>query len=153
MSYLVQAMERNQLFRDQLRTYTLPKSPTYYGYGIAFHTEAIQPSAHEHKLVYPFIEIEPASPAADVGMNNGQRVVAVNGEFVNKSFLTIEDIVAAIEDSYNNREYTDLTVLDPELWLQCMEDPRVAAELAGYRDQPAQDRILFGRTLISFFFR
>jgi membrane-associated protease RseP (regulator of RpoE activity) len=104
MSYLVQAMERNQLFRDQLRTYTLPKSPTYYGYGIAFHTEAIQPSAHKHKLVYPFIEIEPASPAADVGMNNGQRVVAVNGEFVNKSFLTIEDIVAA---SYRDQPAQD----------------------------------------------
>jgi hypothetical protein len=145
MSFLVQAIERNPQLRAQLKTYSLPKSPTYYGYGIAFHTEAIQPTLPEHKLVYPFIEIEAASPSADVGMIDGQRVVAVNGDFVNKTFLTIEDIVAAIEDSYNNREFTNLTVLDPELWLQCMETPSFAAELAGYRDQPVQDRQLFGK--------
>jgi hypothetical protein len=49
-------------------------------------------------------------------------VVAVNGDFVNKSFHTIDEIVAAIEDSYNDRESTDLTVIDPEIWLQFMKE-------------------------------
>jgi membrane-associated protease RseP (regulator of RpoE activity) len=134
MNYLVLAIENNPEFRNRLRTYSLHKSQVFYGYGIAFHTEAIQPSLNEHKLVYPFIEIESDSPAENVGMKYGQRVVAVNGAFVNREFKTIEDIVAAIEDSYINRDFTDLTVLEPETWLQCMEEPMRAAELAGFRE-------------------
>ena len=151
MNYLIVAIDQNPQLRARLQTYSLPKSQTYYGFGIAFHTEAIQPSLLEHKLVYPFIEIEPNSPAADVDMKNGQRVVAVNGEFVNRSFLTIEDIVAAIEDSYNTRDFTDLTVLDPEIWLQCMENPRVAAELAGYRNPSPDRRTVLGKLLFALY--
>ena len=99
MSSLVVAMDNPQL-NEHLRTYSLYKSEQFFGYGIAFHTEDIAISEPYHKLVYPLIEIEPQSPAEEAGMRNGQRVVAVNGEFVNKEFKTLEDVVQAIEDSY-----------------------------------------------------
>lgn len=151
MSYLIEAMEKNHDFRESLATYRLVKSQNYYGYGIAFHTEAIQPSMDKHRLVYPFVEIEPGTPADLAQMKTGQRVVAVNGLFVNDRFQTIEDIVAAIEDSYNNQDYTDLTVIEPELWVQCYENPLEAAELAGYRPLPNDDRTLIGMIITLFY--
>lgn len=139
MEYLIIAMNNPEL-SDKLRTYSLYKSPSFFGYGIAFHTESIQPSLPSHKLVYPLIEIEPDSPAEEAGMKNGQRVVAVNGEFVNRDFATLEDVVQGIEDSYYSRNFTDITVLDPLLWNDLMENPLLAAKLASYSvvKQPAR---------------
>ena len=129
MSYLVEAVH-NQELSEKLRTYSLYKNQHFFGYGIAFHTENIQPTLAEHKLVYPLVEIESHSPAEDAGMKYGQRVVAVNGEFVNKDFRSLDDVVAAIEDSYYSRNFTDITVLDPHLWNDFMENPHLAASLA-----------------------
>lgn len=137
MSYLVQAMDNPNL-EDKLRTYSLYKSQHFFGYGIAFHTESIPATLPSHKLVYPLVEIESNSPAEEAGMSNGQRVVAVNGEFVNKEFRTLEDVVQAIEDSYYTRNFTDITVIDPELWNDCMENPNYAAELARYTVIPSK---------------
>lgn len=131
MSSLVVAMDNPQL-NEQLRTYSLYKSEQFFGYGIAFHTEDIAISEAYHKLVYPLIEIEPQSPAEEAGMRNGQRVVAVNGEFVNKHFKTLEDVVQAIEDSYYSRNFTEITVLEPQFWEEFMESPEVAAQLASF---------------------
>jgi membrane-associated protease RseP (regulator of RpoE activity) len=132
MNHLIVAMDNPKL-EDKLRTYSLYKSQQFFGYGIAFHTESIPATLSTHKLVYPLVEIEGNSPAEEAGMRNGQRVVAVNGEFVNKEFATLEDVVQAIEDSYYTRNFTDITVIDPELWNDCMENPSYAAELANYR--------------------
>jgi hypothetical protein len=130
MHNLVKAVHVPSL-NEQLRTYSLYKSEHFFGYGIAFHTESIQPTLVEHKLVYPLIEIEPNSPASDSGMKYGQRVVAVNGQFVNEAhFRTLEDVVQAIEDSYYSRNFTDITVLDEKLWTEFMENPHLAAQLA-----------------------
>lgn len=65
-------------------------------------------------------------------MRNGQRVVAVNGSFVNREFKVLEDVVEAIEDSYYSRNFTDITVIDPELWHEFMDNPSYAANLARY---------------------
>jgi len=131
MSSLVTAMENPQL-NESLRTFSLYKSEHFFGYGIAFHTEDIAISEPYHKLVYPLIEIENQSPADEAGMKNGQRVVAVNGEFVNKAFKTLEEVVQAIEDSYYSRNFTEITVLEPNYWDEFMENPSVAAELANF---------------------
>lgn len=134
----------NPKLEDKLRTYSLYKSQHYFGYGIAFHTESIPATLPSHKLVYPLVEIEPSSPADESGMRNGQRVVAVNGGFVNKEFRTLEDVVQAIEDSYYTRNFTDITVIDPELWHDCMENPNLAAELARYGNvKPTKGQSLF----------
>ena len=132
MELLVLAMDNPEL-NDKLRTYSLYKSPHFFGYGIAFHTERIQPSLASHKLVYPLIEIESQSPAEEAGMRNGQRVVAVNGAYVNADFKSLEDVVQAIEDSYYSRNFTDITVLDPALWAEFMQSPESAARLADYK--------------------
>ena len=129
MLYLIDAMDNPKL-EDKLRTYSLRKSQHYFGYGIAFHTESIPATLPSHKLVYPLVEIEANSPADEAAMQNGQRVVAVNGAFVNKEFRTLEDVVQAIEDSYYTRNFTEITVIDPDLWHECMQNPSYAAELA-----------------------
>ncbi len=107
MGHLVNAIE-NPEFNKQVHTYNLYKEQDFFGYGIAFHTEDISISKPEHRLVYPLIEIEDNSPAAKSGMKNYQRVVAVNGEFVNKDFRTLEDVVQSIEDSYYSRDFSSL---------------------------------------------
>ena len=139
MSHLIEAMENPKL-EDRLRTYSLHKSQSFFGYGIAFHTESIPATQPTHKLVYPLIEIDPNSPAQEAGMRNGQRVVAVNGSFVNKEFRTLEDVVEAIEDSYYSRNFTSITVIDPELWQECMDNPSYAAELARYSVMPTRGK-------------
>jgi hypothetical protein len=128
MNHLVKAANQ-PLLNDKLRTYSLRQRPPYFGYGIAFHTEFITPSEPHHKLVYPNIQIEEDSPASDAQMRDGQRVVAVNGQYVNRDLKTLQDVVIAIEDSYYQRNFTDITVLNPELWNEFMEDPSLAAQL------------------------
>jgi predicted metalloprotease with PDZ domain len=129
MSQLVHVIHAPAL-NEKLRTYSLYKSEQFFGYGIAFHTESIPATLPSHKLVYPFVEIENFSPASDAGMKTGQRVVAVNGGYVNKDYQTLEDVVKAIEDSYYNRNFTDITVLEPEMWNDFMEKPGLIAQYA-----------------------
>jgi hypothetical protein len=129
MKNLTQAMKNSDL-SEELRTFSLYKKDGYTGYGIAFHTESIQPTKPNHKLVYPLIEIEPNSPADDAGMKNGQRVVAVNGEFINSELFCLDDVVESIENSYFRRNFTDITVLDAKEWSDFMENPQLAIKLA-----------------------
>jgi membrane-associated protease RseP (regulator of RpoE activity) len=142
MKALVIAVENSEL-NSKLRTYSLYKNPQVFGYGIAFHTEPIQPSEPSHRLVYPKIEIEQGSSAEDAGMRFGQRVVAVNGEFINKELKTLEDVVQAIEDSYYSRNFTDITVIEPELWEEFMENLKLAQLLAlRVENEQTQSQIL-----------
>jgi hypothetical protein len=152
MSSLVTAMENPQL-NESLRTFSLYKSEHFFGYGIAFHTEDIAISEPYHKLVYPLIEIENQSPADEAGMKNGQRVVAVNGEFVNKAFKTLEEVVQAIEDSYYSRNFTEITVLEPNYWDEFMENPSVAAELANFRPIKSSADLNYANQLIGMYFK
>ena len=129
MGYLIAAIDQNRHFRERLKTYRFRKSREFHGLRIVFHSEVIKQSLPEHRLVYPVIEVEPYSPAAAKGMENGQRLVAVNEKFVNRTLSTIEEIIAEIELSYNSNQITCLTVINREVWVQCMENPHVAANL------------------------
>jgi hypothetical protein len=127
MSRLVAAFEQGN--SSYLHTYKLHKSTGYMGYGLSIYTEDVQPSLPEHYLVYPFLEVKTGSPATRAGMRNGQRLVAVDGLFVNKDLTSVNDIVRVIEDGYLTRECSQLTVISLDLWLQCMEKPGLASEL------------------------
>lgn len=152
MGNLVMALNNPDL-NQQMHTYNLYKSQHFFGYGIAFHTEDISISKPEHKLVYPLIEIEANSPADEARMKNYQRVVAVNGEFVNKDFRTLEDVVQSIEDSYYTRDFTEITVIDPQLWEAFMENPDLAAKLANYKlKSPSESKIYADRVIGNVFF-
>jgi len=129
MRSLVKAIENSERIKA-LNTYKLIKNETFFGYGIAFHTENIPISESYHKLVYPLIGIEIDSPAFNIEMKNGQRIVAVNGEFVNNKLKSLEDVVQAIEDSYYSRNFTKITVLEPNEWNELIENPILAAALA-----------------------
>ena len=132
MRSLITAMNNPEL-KDKLRTYSLYKSKDFFGFGIAFHTESIHPTKSKHKLVYPLIEVDDKSPADTAGMLNGQRLVAVNGEFVNKDLDRLGDVIKSIEDSYYSRNFTEITVLDPMIWDEFMENPQLAEKLANYK--------------------
>ena len=151
MKHLAVAVENPELAKE-MRTYNLYKSQHFFGYGIAFHTEDISISKPEHKLVYPLIEIEANSPADQAGMKNYQRVVAVNGEFVNKDFRTLEDLVQSIEESYYSRDYTEVTVLDSNLWEDFMENPELAAKLANHKQlkSPSDSKLYADRVIGKF---
>jgi predicted metalloprotease with PDZ domain len=122
MNQLINVIHLPEL-NEKLRTYSLYKSEEFFGYGIAFHNKSIPATLPSHKLVYPFLDIENFSPASDAGMKTGQRLVAVNGGYVNKDYQSLRDIVTAIEDSYYNRNFTDITVLESEMWNNFMENP------------------------------
>jgi hypothetical protein len=120
MSCLEEAIEMNP---SLLRTYSLHKFPNYIGYGLSIIMEDIQPTQVTHRLVFPFLEIEPGSPAHRAGMRNGQRLVAVNGLFVNKNLASVENIVRVIDDCFfSDRGCIDLAVLDLKVWLEWMEN-------------------------------
>ena len=136
MESLVTAMNTNEELLGRLRTYDVYRRDNFFGYGIAFHTESTPPSKPSHKLVYPFIEVEPDTPAEEAGLKYGQRVVAVNGAFVNRELKSLDDVVQAIEDSYYNRSFTTITVLDPVMWQDFMANPNKAADLARPQSRP-----------------
>ena len=125
MNILTIAMKNTDLI-EELRTFSLYKKDQFRGYGIAFHTESINPSKPNHKLVYPLIEIESNSPADDAGMMNGQRVVAINGKFVNIQLFCLDDVIESIENSYFHRKFTDITVLDANEWSDLMENSQLS---------------------------
>ena len=149
MSHLVQAFETKPSMAEKTRTCKLYNSEHFFGYGIAFHTEDISISKPHHKLVYPLIEIEANSPAEDAGLQNYQRVVAVNGKYVNKEFGSLEDVVQSIEDSYYSRDNTEITVIDSEFWDALLENPQLAASLATktVMKSPSESKIYADRVI------
>lgn len=119
----------NAKIKEHIKTYSLRKIDDFFGYGLAFHTEKIMPSLPEHKLVYPFVEAESGSPAEEAGIKYGQRVIAINNLFMNVDLESLESAVAAIEDSYYSRDTTEITVIEPEFWQECLKNPNLAAAL------------------------
>ena len=152
MNSLVDAINTNPELRSQLRTVDLYKSESYFGYGIAFHTEAIPPTKPSHKLVYPYIEVEPYSPAEEAGLENGHRVVAVNGKYVNRDLATLEDIVECIEESYYSQSKTTVTVLDKNSWNEFMINPKLAADLIRTQTSPRRTIVLLFKLICFGFF-
>ena len=123
------AVESNSEFHAKLQTVEIYKQEPYVGFGISIHTEPTAPCQANHKLVYPLVEIEEGSPAHTAGLEYGHRIVAVDGAFVNRDLRTLSDIGEAIDDSYYQNELTRLTVMDPEMWQEFLDDPKKAAAL------------------------
>lgn len=116
--------------KKYLTTYSLKKTDDFDGFGLIFLTEKITPSQPEHKLVFAHLNVDPSSPAELAGIKLGQRLVAVNSLFLNKDLKTLEEAVAAIETSYLTKETTKITVIEPEFWIECLNNPNLAAAIA-----------------------
>ena len=129
MNSLVNAIESNSSFRDQLPTYEIYKQESCEGFGLSIHTEAIAPCQANHKLVYPLIEVEEGSPAEKAGLKNGHRIVAIDGSFLNRELKTLSDVVNVLDDSFYQNDYTRITVLDPVMWQDFLDKPKSANEL------------------------
>ena len=52
--------------------------------------------------------------------------MSVNGTFLNEENLrTMGDVAQAIEDSYYSRNFTDITVLVEQFWIEFIENPHL----------------------------
>ena len=69
--------------KSKLKSYHIDRNPEYFGFGIILHTDKEKEQDGE-TLSYPCLEIEKNSPADVSGLKNGQRLIAVNNEFINE---------------------------------------------------------------------
>jgi hypothetical protein len=119
MKSLIVAME-NPSLNQILKKYKLTNSKNLYNSGISFQNEETSKLQPNQKLVYPLIKVKKYSPAHEAGMKSFQRVVAVNDKYVNKEFHTLENIIEYLDESFYKREFTEIKVLDPEIWRNIM---------------------------------
>jgi hypothetical protein len=126
MNYLILAIHSSE-FIQLIKTYRLENFNKVVnensGYGITFLTEPIQPYLPEHKLVYPFLEVDKDSVAYKAGIKYGQRLIAVNDYFINKDLNRMSELVAYVEFSYKFNECTEFKVIDPDVWFRLMNNP------------------------------
>ena len=139
MEHLIVAMENPELSQN-LKKYNLYKSEHFFGYGILFYAED---TLHQttHRLVYPRMGIESRSPAEEMGMSDDQRLVAVNGKFVNKELKCLGDVIRTIEESYFREEHTvlEITALDQIYWKEFMKNPQLVVDLANFKIKSTPD--------------
>jgi hypothetical protein len=107
--------EDSNSIKSKLKSYHIDRNPEYFGFGIILHTDKEKEQDGE-TLSYPCLEIEKNSPADVAGLKNGQRLIAVNNEFINREFKSINSLAQAIDDCYYQRGSTDFLVLDEEVW-------------------------------------
>jgi hypothetical protein len=120
-------------YKTKPKVYRVDRNPEYFGFGIILHTdrESKQPSGSGQmsKMFYPSLEIVPDSPADVSALKNGQRLVAVNGKYINKDFNTIDELAKAIDDSYYQKGSIDFTVVGPDEWNRIKNDQPVLNKL------------------------
>jgi hypothetical protein len=80
-------------------------------------------------MFYPSLEIVPDSPADVSTLKNGQRLIAVNGKYINKDFTTIDDLAKAIDDSYYQKGSIEFTVVPHEEWSTIKNDQSILNSL------------------------
>jgi len=97
-----------------LKTYIVEKSPNYFGFGIILHTE--KDDDDENEVYFPLVEIEKNSPAETAGLQNNQRLIAVDNQYINTDLKTVEELAELIDDCFYTKESAEVIVLDPEVW-------------------------------------
>lgn len=127
MRLLLSAIDANSALRSQLKRYSVQKQEPFIGFGMSLVEEHTRPYLPAHKLVYPAIEVEEGSPAASAGMQSGQRVVAINGLFINRELPNIDSVAGAIDESYFNNSVTVFTVIDPVFWADLVANAKLPA--------------------------
>lgn len=109
------SIEDANSIKSKLKSYHIDRNPEYFGFGIILHTDKEKEQDGEN-LSYPSLEIEKNSPADASGLKTGQRLIAVNNQFINREFKTINSLAQAIDDCYYQRGSTDFLVLEEEVW-------------------------------------
>ena len=117
MKFLTEVIETNPEMAKKLKSYKLSKNPRY---GISFKKVDIQKTDLSHKFVYPKLLIVAKTPSSKAGMKKGQRLIAVNGKYVNKQLHNLDDILDEIDSL---ETVTELTVIDQNIWNSLMENP------------------------------
>ena len=125
MKLLLSAIDANSELRSRLKVHSVQKQEPFIGFGMSLVDEHTRPYLPTHKLVYPAIEVEDGSPAALAGMQSGQRIVAINGSFINRELPTIDSVAEAIDQSYYKNSVTVFTVIDPVFWADLMMNAKL----------------------------
>jgi hypothetical protein len=101
-----------------LRKYHVEKNDNYFGFGIILHTERDDDDDDDesYQVYYPILEIENSSPALTAGLTTDQRLIAVDGKYINTDLKTIENLAQCIDECYYMKGYADLLVIEPEDW-------------------------------------
>lgn len=107
--------------KDQLKSYVIRRDDNFFGFGIILHTD---------KEIFPKLEVEPKSPAVEAGLQNDQRLIAVNNKYLNRDFKTITALAQEIDDSYYQRGYAEFLVLDADIWALVEGDQELVDSLS-----------------------
>ena len=98
--------------KSKLKTYIVRKNPNYFGYGIILHAETVD----ENEIYFPFIEIEDYSPAMTAGLQNKQRLIAVDNQYINTDLKTVESLASLIDECFYTKDRAEVIVLESEDW-------------------------------------
>jgi hypothetical protein len=98
--------------KSKLKTYIVRKSPNFFGFGIILHAGTVD----ENEVYFPFIEIEDNSPAMTAGLQNKQRLIAVDNQYINTDLKTVEDLASLIDECFYTKDTAKVIVLEPEDW-------------------------------------
>jgi len=110
------------------KTCLLYKNESFSGYGISLLDEGVPPEVfqaeHDYHLALPCIDIKANSPADKAGIKSGQRILAIDNQFIGKHFDTFEDAALYLEgEHFRHREYTVISVIDADVWEIFMDNP------------------------------
>ena len=135
MEKLLNAFESNKNLINKLtRTYNVYKSEYFTDFGINIQNQKTM-SPSTSILVFPSINVDSRSPAKKAGMQNNQRIVAINGKYVNKELNCLNDVCEALERSNNSKESIELIVISSQLWESFIENPKILNSLT-YKELP-----------------
>ena len=113
-----------------LKQYTIKKDPTYIGFGIILQTEKDDDyDSTEYEPFFPSIEIEEFSPAFAAGLENDQRLIAINNQYINTNLKTIEELASLIDACFYTNRNIEIVVIDPEDWDKIKDDNNILISL------------------------
>ena len=100
----------------------------------------------QNLIQFPKIQVTRDSPAEKAGLRNDQRLIAVNGKFVNKGLNKISHIIEAIYNDYFKGPSLKIIVIEPENWNHILKNSSLieskVANIPSALDISNQDSIL-----------
>lgn len=130
MKQFLQAFETNKDISKITRTYNVYRSEYFQDLGINIQEQETILKRPSDLLVYPTIKIDDRSPAAKAGMQNNQRIVAVDGKYLNKELGTLHDVYETLNESYLSKDCIEIIVISSQLWESFIENPKILAAMS-----------------------
>ena len=101
--------------KNHLKVYRIEKTKSFFGFGIILHTEKSE-NDEENETFFPLVEIEKGSPAQMAGLKSNQRIIAVDGYYINSDLKTVEELAQLIDRCYYENLSSEVVLIDSEIW-------------------------------------